>query len=110
MSDETLAAMSAGKKDGASPQGVTPKGVTPDGIQDTNSLTVRGWQRAGALVRLFAPVNGAFVNSLLATPTKRFDLVWVFDLDPASGHYHFAATTQLLLPGDKAHVKDVAED
>jgi len=29
-------------------------GVQPDGSQDGESLTVRGWQRAGALVQFFA--------------------------------------------------------
>ena len=33
-----------------------PLGLTEDGHQDPESLTVRGWQRAGALVELFAPV------------------------------------------------------
>jgi broad specificity phosphatase PhoE len=28
-------------------------GVSPDGLPDEESLTVRGWQRAGALVRFF---------------------------------------------------------
>lgn len=30
-------------------------GVTVEGRSDEHSLTVRGWQRAGALVRLFGP-------------------------------------------------------
>lgn len=33
----------------------TPYGITEDGVQDVESLTVRGWTRAGALVGLFDP-------------------------------------------------------
>jgi len=36
----------------------TVLGVTVDGAPSPDELSVRGWQRAGALVRLFAPVNG----------------------------------------------------
>jgi len=45
-----------------------PYGVTPDGEQDWESLTVRGWLRAGALDMLFNPTDGAFVDPALATP------------------------------------------
>lgn len=190
VSDQPPAAMAADKKGETFPECVPPFGVVSCGIQDSNSLTVRGWQRAGALVRLFAPINNVFVNPLLAKPTylyamgaetghsvrpietitpladdlsislntdfakddekklwgdakgrsgvilicwehqnisdivsyipsdappgltwpgHRFDLVWVFDLDPASGCYKFTATTQQLLPGDKSHAKEAAE-
>lgn len=33
-------------------------GIDPSGRRDKRSLTVEGWQRAGALVELFAPVRG----------------------------------------------------
>jgi hypothetical protein len=36
------------------PGGGKGEGVQPDGSQDGESLTVRGWQRAGALVQFFA--------------------------------------------------------
>jgi broad specificity phosphatase PhoE len=45
-----------------------PYGVTADGEQDWESLTVRGWLRAGALQNLFAPSRGR-VDDQLATPT-----------------------------------------
>jgi hypothetical protein len=45
----------AEKTDDASPN----RGVMADGAEDKDSLTVRGWQRAGALVRFFCPVSGA---------------------------------------------------
>jgi hypothetical protein len=56
-----------------------PHGVTVKGEREKESLTVRGWQRAGALVSLFAPANSSFQDPALAapqflyasTPTKR---------------------------------------
>jgi broad specificity phosphatase PhoE len=44
------------------------KGVTPDGDVNAEDLTVRGWQRAGALVGLFLPPGGHFSSPHLATP------------------------------------------
>ena len=43
-------------------------GVTITGSQDKDSLIVLGWQRAGALVTLFAPSRGPLQSSELATP------------------------------------------
>lgn len=160
-------------------------GVTPEGVRESESLTVRGWQRAGALAAFFAPTNGSFQDSALAkpqfiyasTPTKRqgsrrsvetmtplaeklairinsnhlklewdkmveeaflcagvvlicwqhellpkiaarilgnkttaphewpedrYDMVWVFDRDDASGNYGFKQVPQNLLMGDWA--------
>ncbi|KVK88434.1 hypothetical protein [Burkholderia sp. MSMB1498] len=37
-------------------------------------------------------------------PDDRFDLVWVFDLDAASGTYRFSQVPQLLLKGDRNSV------
>jgi broad specificity phosphatase PhoE len=48
------------------------RGVNENGEHDPNELTVRGWQRAGALVRFFAPSNGDFSHRALATPTALF--------------------------------------
>lgn len=47
-------------------------GVAADGSQDPEELVVRGWQRSGGLVRLFAPRDGHFVDSRLATPQAIF--------------------------------------
>ena len=44
-----------------------PYGVTQIGERSKESLEVRGWQRAGALITLFAPPNGQF-NASLAKP------------------------------------------
>jgi hypothetical protein len=166
-----------------------PHGVDTDGDHDDESLSVRGWQRAGALAVLLAPAAGPLQNSALATPRfafaskldkdsgsdrpqqtitplidrldkevmvnfdhgigdesdlaaaamacrgtvliswahseipaiveclpvskktagmipeewpdARFDLVWVFDLDPTSNEYQFSQVPQLVLSGDK---------
>lgn len=166
-----------------------PHGVDPDGDHESESLTVRGWQRAGALAVLMAPSAGPLQNSALETPRfvfaskldkdngsdrpqqtvtplvdklgkavrvnfelgigeesdlaaramacdgpvliswahgeipdivkglslskktaatvpeewpdERFDLVWVFDLDPTSHEYRFSQQPQLVLSGDK---------
>jgi broad specificity phosphatase PhoE len=43
-------------------------GVAIDGTEDPESLTVRGWTRAGALVGLFAPTHGRSQSADLETP------------------------------------------
>jgi len=47
-------------------------GVDAKGNQDAKELVVRGWQRSGALVRLFAPRNGQPVDAKLAQPKTIF--------------------------------------
>ena len=49
-------------KDGA------PFGVNRKGLRSKEALAVRGWQRAGALATLFAPVHGQFQHPSLTTP------------------------------------------
>jgi hypothetical protein len=44
-----------------------PYGVTREGERSKESLQIRGWQRAGALVTLFAPPKGQ-LNASLAKP------------------------------------------
>ncbi len=46
-------------------------GVDETGREDPNQLSVRGWQRAGALVRFFAPVGGNLAYGI-ATPSVIF--------------------------------------
>jgi hypothetical protein len=46
-------------------------GVDEQGHPDADALSVRGWQRAGALVRLFVPLNGTGLK-LLAPPAAVF--------------------------------------
>ncbi|MEN3325494.1 MAG: hypothetical protein V7638_301, partial [Acidobacteriota bacterium] len=47
-------------------------GVTLEGKRESESLTVRGWQRAGALVSFFAPANNSFNDPALAQPQYLF--------------------------------------
>jgi hypothetical protein len=47
-------------------------GVSPDGGVDPEDLTVRGWQRSGALVRFFAPAGGRSSHAGIATPEVIF--------------------------------------
>ncbi|WP_036260968.1 histidine phosphatase family protein [Methylocapsa aurea] len=48
------------------------RGVSLDGRKNKEGLTVRGWQRAGALVRFFAPIDNRFAHPALATPKALF--------------------------------------
>jgi len=50
----------------------TIQGVEINGTPDKHELVVRGWQRAGALVRLFAPANGVFARAGIQTPLTVF--------------------------------------
>src|SRR5262249_30645386 len=45
-----------------------PFGIGADGEEDNESLIVRGWQRAGGLVALFAPPGGVLSSPHLSTP------------------------------------------
>jgi broad specificity phosphatase PhoE len=52
--------------------GVHDRGVTADGRPSHHELTVRGWQRAAALVNLFAPRNPLPAGSAIQTPRSIF--------------------------------------
>lgn len=45
-----------------------PYGVTLDGLREKESLSARGWQRAGALASFFAPANGSFQDPSITSP------------------------------------------
>jgi len=47
-------------------------GVTIEGHQDPEELTVRGWQRAGALATFFAPPDAHFRDQRIETPGAIF--------------------------------------
>ena len=46
----------------------SPFGVTRNGDHSKESLEIRGWQRAGALVSLLAPADARFQHASLAKP------------------------------------------
>ena len=52
--------------------GSSDRSVAPDGTQEKHHLTVRGWLRAGALVRYFAPAGGLPAGSPISTPASIF--------------------------------------
>jgi hypothetical protein len=54
---------------GEKPETPPPHGIDLKGNHDSHSLLPLGWQRAGALVRLFAPFDGR-PRGGLATPTQ----------------------------------------
>lgn len=45
-----------------------PYGITLEGTREKESLTARGWQRAGALARFFSPTDGPLDDLSLAGP------------------------------------------
>ena len=47
-------------------------GVDPEGQKDKNELSPPGWQRSGALIRFFNPLDGKFQHPDLAKPTAIF--------------------------------------
>lgn len=53
-----------------SEHGDPPRGVTYDGEHDEHALTPRGWQRAGALVRMFVPLDGNPPRELIEVPNS----------------------------------------
>jgi hypothetical protein len=60
-------------------------GVTDKGEQDPESLIVKGWQRAGALVALFDPAKSALQNTNLAVPTAVYASNPVTSSDASGG-------------------------
>jgi hypothetical protein len=57
-------------------------GVNEAGASSAHDLSVRGWQRAGALSCLFAPAHGPLQNSLLAKPSFIFASAAATDPEP----------------------------
>ncbi|ACB94514.1 hypothetical protein [Beijerinckia indica] len=63
------------EKPGKDPAQLPPviRGVAPDGTKSKDSLSVRGWQRAGALVRFFDPLpEKTEPESAIARPSALF--------------------------------------
>src|SRR5262245_45478250 len=63
-----------------------PHGVDADGDHDPHSLSTRGWQRAGALVPLFAPLDKQFRQGF-TSPTRLVAPVYT-DAPPANERTH----------------------
>ncbi len=80
------------------PASPPPFGVTPAGIQDDHSLSVRGWQRAGALVGVFAPPLGQSPRPPLVTP----DHIYAFKIDGERDHPHDAVGAPIGSKGKRA--------
>ncbi len=57
------------EKPSEGPQG---RGVSFDGDHDKHELTIRGWQRAGALVRFFSPLPPGASSPLISEPRSIF--------------------------------------
>ena len=84
-----------------------PHGVSVDGIPDRESLTPRGWQRAGALVGLFVPRTEGSAARVVPTPTRLF----ASEIGPRSQSRRPLETLQpmsdrLGLPIDEPFLKD----
>jgi hypothetical protein len=84
-----------------------PYSVSVDGMLDPESLTPRGWQRAGALVGLFAPRPDQHSAALCPTPAHLF----ASELGPHSQSRRPRETLlplseRLGLPIDQHHVQD----
>ena len=75
-------------------------GVTESGRRDPEELTVRGWQRAGALVTLFAPRSGHFADARLAAP----DVIFASGIAP---HSKSLRSQHTVLPLSKMLVKAI---
>jgi broad specificity phosphatase PhoE len=88
-----------------------PYSVTIDGIRDPESLTPRGWQRAGALIALFVPRTNRQGEGVLPTPSHLF----ASELGPHSQSRRPQETLQPLsarlgLPIDEHFVQDDLDD
>ena len=71
-------------------------GVNESGVPNARDLTVRGWQRAGALVCLFAPARGALQNALLAKP--QFIFASAAADDPEGGNSRSRRSEETVMP------------
>jgi hypothetical protein len=78
------------------PASPPPFGVTPDGRQDDHSLSVRGWQRAGALATFFAPFQSA--PPQVRTP----QFIYAVKVDSDDDNPHDAAGARIGTKGKRA--------
>jgi hypothetical protein len=78
------------------PASPPPFGVTPDGRQDDHSLSVRGWQRAGALATFFAPSR----TTTPSVSTPQF--IYAVKVDSDDDNPHDAAGAKIGTKGKRA--------
>lgn len=80
------------------------RGVNMEGLRAHHELTVRGWQRAGALARFFAPVGGMPPGSPISTPRSIFASA-ATPRSPSLRAQHTVAPLAAMLgiPIDKSH-------
>lgn len=71
-------------------------GVNEAGLPSARDLTVRGWQRAGALACLFAPARGPLQSPLLTKPEFIFASAAVDD--PEGGNSRSRRSQETLMP------------
>jgi hypothetical protein len=71
-------------------------GVNESGMTNARDLTVRGWQRAGALACLFAPARGPLQSTLLAKPEFIFASAAVDD--PEGGNSRSRRSQETVMP------------
>jgi broad specificity phosphatase PhoE len=80
------------------------RGVMAGGGHNRHDLTVRGWQRAGALVRYFAPLSGVCHDPLISTPRVIIAAAAVTgSLSLRSQHTVEPLAALLALPIDERH-------
>lgn len=71
-------------------------GINESGVPNGRDLTVRGWQRAGALACLFAPARGPLQSGLLASP--RFIFASAPADDPEGGNSRSRRSQETVTP------------
>jgi len=90
-------------------------GVNPEGEHDKNELSTRGWQRSGALVRFFNPLNGQFIHPAMAKPNAFFAAAPSGHVQSERSHHTVKAVAESMglkvnLKYTKGDEKKLAED
>src|SRR5450432_2760145 len=92
----TIMIIRLGEKPPEPPASPPPFGVTPDGRQDDHSLSVRGWQRAGALATFFAPFRST--TSAMSRP----QFIFAVKVDDDDDNPHDASGAKIGTKGKRA--------
>ena len=90
-------------------------GVDPQGEHDKKDLAPKGWQRSGALIRFFNPVNGQFSHPALAKPNAVFAASPEGEAKSARSQYTVQSVADSLgvkinLKHDKGDEKELVKD